>query len=72
MLFPKKLTSRKFWLAQQIVYLSIGVPLLFRSFGIGESITLMTLGVIGGAGTLYGVVSTLDKKLNAPGSGEGQ
>ena len=59
-----KLTSRKFWLAQQIVYLSIGVPILFNSLGISEGITLMSLGVISGAGTLYGVVNTLDKKWN--------
>ena len=67
---PPKLTSRKFWLAQQIVYLSIGVPLLFHHMGIESSVTLMSLGVISGAGTLYGVVSTFDKKWNRPEGGE--
>jgi len=67
---PPKLTSRKFWLAQQIVYLSIGVPLLFKHMGIDSSVTLMSLGVISGAGTLYGVVSTFDKKWNRGEGGE--
>jgi len=66
---PPKLTSRKFWIAQQIVYLSIGVPILFQHLAIDSSITLMTLGVLSGAGTLYGVVSTFDKKWNR---GDGQ
>lgn len=64
MTIRNKFKSRKFWLAQQIVYLSIGVPILFNSLGISESITLMSLGVLSGAGTLYGVVSSLDKKWN--------
>lgn len=66
----KKLTSRKFWLTQQIVYLSVGVPLLFKYMDIDLTVTLMTLGVLSGAGTLYGVVSTFDKKWNADRSAE--
>jgi len=59
-----KLKSRKFWLAQQVILLSVAVPLLYRYAGITESVTLVTLGVLSGAGALYGVVNTVDKKLN--------
>jgi hypothetical protein len=60
----KKLSSRKFWLAQQVVFLSVSVPLLFKHMEISESVTLIAMGVIAGAGTLYGVVNTIDKRLN--------
>ena len=60
----KRLTSRKFWLTQEIVLLGVGLPLAFQYAGISEGVTLMALGIVSGAGTLYGVISTFDKKLN--------
>jgi len=54
-----------------MIYLSIGVPVLFLRLGVDTDVTLMTLGVLSAAGTLYGVVSTWDKKVNrAEGGGE--
>ena len=57
-----KLSSRKFWISQQIIGLCVVVPVVFQKLGVGESVTLMVLGVIGGAGAAYGVVNVLDKK----------
>lgn len=69
-MLPSRLSSRKFWLTQQVVYLSIGVPILFHSLGIPESVTVITLGVVGGAGAVYGVVNVMGKKFSAGGEGE--
>lgn len=60
----EKFKSRKFWLAQEVILLSVLVPLLYKAVGIAEGVTLVTLGVLSGAGALYGVVNTVDKKLN--------
>lgn len=60
----QKLTSRKFWLTQQTVVLSVCVPLLFKYVGLSESVTLMVLGTVGAVGSLYGVISAMDKKFN--------
>lgn len=63
----QKLTSRKFWLTQQTVCLSVLVPLLFKYVGLSETVTLTVLGTVGAVGSLYGVINTVDKKLNGPG-----
>jgi len=62
-----KFKSRKFLISQEIIVLGIALPLLFHYVGIVGDVTLMALGVVSGAGTLYGVVSTWDKKNNCAG-----
>ena len=62
---PPKLKSRKFWLSQQILLLSVGVPLAFAKLQIDASVTLATLGLIGAVGALYGVTNVLAKRYSA-------
>lgn len=59
---PYKLKSRKFWLAQQIIVLTVGVPLLFAHFGIDASVTLVALGSITSIGAFYGISNIMAKK----------
>jgi len=65
-----KLSSRKFWLAQQIIALTLGLPILFQKYGIDTSVTLLALGAVTGIGAFYGVVNVLDKKYEGGSHGE--
>ena len=68
----EKLSSRKFWLAQQIIVLIMGVPVLFQHFGIDSAVTLLALGAITGIGGFYGVCNVLDKKYEGGSFGKSQ
>ena len=67
MQFEGKYKSRKFWLAQQILCLTVGVPILFKYLEISNDVTLLALGATTAVGAFYGVTNVMAKKLGGEG-----
>ncbi len=59
-----RLSSRKFWVIQEIMILSIVSPIVMHKYGMSESIILTVLGILGGVGAVYGTLNVIDRKIN--------
>jgi hypothetical protein len=56
--------SRKFVLTIVVMLLSVGAPLLYKTNGVSDSITLSVIALLGGIGVAYGFINVKDAKLD--------
>jgi len=57
-----KVKSRKFMITVAQIALTIAVPLVYKRFEVGESVMMLVLAAINGAGAIYSGANVLSKK----------
>ena len=60
----QKYFSRKFILTVMISCMSVGAPLVYKTQGVSDTITLAVIGILAGIGAAYGFINVKDAQID--------